>query len=417
MLGGLLLTSCNLNKKYLADDQAFLYDNNLRIISDYPVPNKSDLQENLNNLYRQKETPTTIFGLPRHNFYYRMQKKMKKDPDNPEWKEDKFRERLQRSKPEIYDSTKAQTTTEDFEKYMGLRGYRFASASYKTKIQDKEAYVTYTVDAGPRLILDSVLVVAQDSSIQTLLDQHRHDTKWPHGSALDIELYRAEVSRLTRILQNNGYALIDETNFSAMEVDTSGTRSKGFLRLRNPTDSTFHQQYYVGSVTLYTDYDNARNPTLFDTTVNEILYKLPDEPVFTIKPEVFDDKIFLRPGELTQLDNYNQTFRGLSRMEIIRFVNGNGAVNTVDGDSSLIDYTFQLSRNLKIPFEGNIELNYSNLAALQRRSLLGTALSVNYRDLNTFRGAEVLNLNLETGFEFNFFRPGFGEPGRITEQF
>src|SRR5690606_34257874 len=46
---------------------------------------------------------------------------------------------------------------------------------------------------------------------------------------------------------------------------------------------------------------------------------------------------------------------------------------------------------------------YSNIASVQRRSLFGAALSTNYRDVNFLRGAEVFNVNLEGGFEFDFF--------------
>jgi outer membrane protein assembly factor BamA len=69
-----------------------------------------------------------------------------------------------------------------------------------------------------------------------------------------------------------------------------------------------------------------------------------------------------------------------------------------------IDYTFYLNRNKKINFDINGELTYSNVASEQRRSLFGTSFSSTYRDRNIFGNAEVLDINMQLGFEFNFFR-------------
>jgi outer membrane protein assembly factor BamA len=53
-------------------------------------------------------------------------------------------------------------------------------------------------------------------------------------------------------------------------------------------------------------------------------------------------------------------------------------------------------------------VTYSNIAA-GKKSLFGVSFSTDYRDLNTFHGAEVFNLNLEAGFEFNFNKPIVGQ--------
>ncbi len=396
----MLLLSCN-SKKYLKPDQSFLYKNSLTLKSRYPIPNKSELKTNLNTLYRQQQTKGLI---PRHTFYYQYQRSLEKHPDRKKWSE----ERLVRNRPVIHDSLKARQTCLDFEKYLALRGYRHAHASYRAQTQNKETTVYYHVDPGPRLYIDTLLTIASDTSLQRILDDHAENRLMKNGSPLDIDLFNQEKRRMVRILQNQGYATFDENFVSPLEVDTSGHRVKAIMRILNPSDSTFHLRYYIGDVSVYPDYDLTRSQRYLDTTIRQVRYFLPDSLHFSLKPEVLQRNFFLVPGHLSRREDLERTIRNLTRIEIVRFVNPVASIDTTDGKREL-DYNVFISRNKKIDFQGSVELTYSNVAASKSRSLFGTSASVNYRDRNTFRGAEVLNVNLETGLEFNFIEKQQGE--------
>ena len=108
----LFLLSCN-SKKYLKEDQSFLFANKTSIKSKHKVQNKSLLYEGLISNYQQKETKT-IFGIPRHTFYYQYIERKKRKPNSKDWTE----ERLIKNKPVIFDTLKAELTTEDFERYL-----------------------------------------------------------------------------------------------------------------------------------------------------------------------------------------------------------------------------------------------------------------------------------------------------------
>src|SRR5690606_19311462 len=120
----------------------------------------------------------------------------------------------------------------------------------------------------------------------------------------------------------------------------------------------------------------------YDTTANGILYKLNDKPEFTLRQDVIDRNIFVRTGKIARLSDLEKTRQALTRMSLIRYVTPIASVDSTDVDTPRIDYIFQLVRNLKLQNDGTAELTYSNIAAEQRRSLFGAALSFNYRDLN-----------------------------------
>lgn len=401
ILLGFVLTSCN-SKKYLTDDQSFLFENKIRIKSDHKVDDAPDLKEKLTTLVAQRKTRTPFF-IPRHVFYYQYQERLKRHQANPdkrkgfkEWSEEK----LQKNKPVIYDSIKANETVEKFEKYLALRGYRNARASYNSKTSDKLTTVYYTANPGARLYIDTMLFMANDSSIQHIIESNLKNTHIPPGSPLDLELFNREKVRLAGIMQNEGYALFDESFIPPLEVDTSGGRVKAIMRILNESDSSLHKKYYVGTVTIIPDYLSTDTSYVYDTVVADVRYLL-RQPKFTLKPEAIDRNLFMHKGDLARRDNFTQTLKSLSRMEVIHFVRPTTNVDTSAIDTPRINYSFYLSRNKKISTLYGAELTYASLS-LQGRSLLGTAANFNYRDLNLLKGAEILSIAGEGGIEFNF---------------
>jgi hypothetical protein len=393
-----LFSSCN-SKKYLSENQSFLYSNKTTIKSDYKVDNKSGLYDALQTLYRQPETKTVI-GIPRHTFYYKYIERRKRKPDSKEWSEEK----LIKNRPVIFDSLKAQLTADDFDRYLALRGYRYAQSTYKTKTSDKQTIVNYHVNPGPRIYIDSFLIIADDTALQRIVDSVPTLGLITAGSPLDIDLYTQERSRIVRLIQNEGYATFDESYIPQLEVDTAMNRVKVIMRILNPSDSTYHIKYYNGNITVYPDYDAKLSKTFYDTLVNGVTYKLPDSLYFTLKADVIERNLYLRKGFLNRKDDLEKTLKGLFRIDLISFVDYPSIIDTSDKEIPKINYVFYLSRNKKISLGANAELTYANIATV-KKSLFGIAMSVNHRDLNTFRGGEVLGLNLESGFEFNFVKP------------
>jgi hypothetical protein len=407
-----LLTSCN-SKKYLKEGESFLRDNKIVLKSDDKIDDAPGLKEKLATLYRQRETRGII---PRHVYYYRYQERMRRDSirrleaeakgvvikARKRWSE----ERLIRNRPVIHDSVKAQLTTETFEIYLNQRGYRSAEATFRAKTIDKETWVTYLVDPGPRLYIDTFIIATSDSSLRRIVDRGLDESFFKENSPLDIELYNKETARLVDDFQNEGYARLDETYIAPLEVDTAGGYVRATMPIRNENDSILHKKYYVGDITIYPDYNLSDTSMLFDTVIRNITYITP-EPDLTLKPEAIERNLFLKEGELTRADNLRQTLKNLSRMELIKFVTQNPVVDTAGLDSialltPTIDYTFYFTRNKKIGAGANVEVTYASVSFQTRRSLIGTAASINYRDLNLFKGAEILNLNMNGGVEFNF---------------
>ncbi len=354
--------------------------------------------EALQSVYRQRETKSSL-GFPRHVFYYNYQKKIARKPNAKKWDE----ERIIKNRPVIYDSLKAIQTETDLTKYLALRGYRSATTTFKAKTRNKKTKVIYSIDLGPRIFVDSLRIIAEDSTLQQIIDAHHQSAFVPTESPLDVQIYSQEKVRLARLIQNQGYATFDETYIQPIEVDTANNQVVAVMRIANPTDSTYHKKFKVGQVTVFPDYSTVDQRPMEDTVINQIRYFVPDRDMFTLKPDMVERNLFIRSGEWTNSDKLERTRKNLSRIELIRFVSPSALIDTSDAEFPSVDYTFYLTRNKKINFDLSGELTYSKIAAQNRRSVFGTSFSTNYRDRNIFGKAEVLNVSMELGFDFNFF--------------
>jgi outer membrane protein assembly factor BamA len=122
---------------------------------------------------------------------------------------------------------------------------------------------------------------------------------------------------------------------------------------------------------------------------------------------MIERNLFVRSGALTNTDHLERTRKNLARIELIKFVSPAALIDTLETSIPTVDYSFYLTRNKKINFDLSGEITYSNInVASQSRSslsLFGTSFSTSYRDRNIFGKAEVLNVNMELGFDFNFF--------------
>ena len=160
-------------------------------------------------------------------------------------------------------------------------------------------------------------------------------------------------------------------------------RVKVIMRILNPTDSTYHIKYYNGNITVYPDYDAKLSKTFYDTIVNGVTYKLPDSLYFTLKADVIERNLYLRKGFLNRKEDLEKTLKGLFRIDLISFVDYPAIIDTSDKEIPKINYVFYLGRNKKIAQGANAELTYANIATV--KIIFGIAMSVNHRDLNTFK--------------------------------
>lgn len=314
--------------------------------------------------------------------------------------ESKIRQKIGEA-PVIYDSTLNDNSVELMNKYLQNRGYYDNVVSVTPKIRKKRAKMTFNIDKKEQYIVSKFSHFISDKSIEAIFISDSSKAEIKVNDAFDIEKLKKERIRVERLLKNNGYYKFSR-EYVVFEVDTFKDSKTAELNLiiKNPTSNYLntdsivesnHQTYSIKKVVVRMDFD-ARNPLNKngDTTIV-------DDMVFIdLEGEKFNKKAisritYIRPGQLYNLKNQEETYRNLSALRVFSYVSIQYQKDFFSSGNELIatiDLNPRKKKSLTIETEGTN--NGGNL---------GINGSVNFQNNNTFKGAEILNVSFNGGLE------------------
>ncbi|MFN7326482.1 MAG: hypothetical protein ACK5SQ_07855, partial [Chitinophagales bacterium] len=390
LLFSLLLISCNVTKHLDSDKGERLLIKNA---VEFKAENRISLSERTSLGYEtsglfKQPTNTSLWGLRMNlNAYY-----WSKDTSNTlqKWIFKKVAE-----PPVLYNPDLARLTAENFQNFMRQRGYFDAKCSFTTRNKgNKKIKVQYLLQLGPLYTVHQLEYRCKDTLVQSILEKESDQALIKPGSAVDIRSFEAEKARITALLRNSGYALFVPA-YVEFNGDSTGTKVNVSVQVLTPTDSTNHQQFHIGNVTVFSslvpDLSSIRN----DTTINGIRY-FSNEPKFFVRPRQLDRAIKARPGQLYRLSELENTNKNISTMGAFRFVSVRPQEDTLRKDTININVSFAPADRISIGMDP--DFNYSTSSVT---GLIGGSVNAYFKHRNLFHGAELLSTNLSGNVEFD----------------
>lgn len=390
----LLGSACN-TTKFLQADEQLLKSNSIKFSKDSEIPNKRNLQYELEGFYKQKVN-SRFFLIPREWFYY----KALDSSDSSKFA--LWKKRVIAEEPAVYKETLSIATAEDMETYLQKKGYYEAEVYADENYRRKKAYVTYMVSSGAPLRIDTVIFNSRDAGIQQMLENGQPRTLLRKGEIISESLFEAEKKRLTTYLRNNGYADFDSYYISPIEADTTVVphTAQLYFEVLPPLQSPDHRVFDINQITIFPAYDPTKEVSAYrDSLIEGILFKLDPENDL-VHPEVIARSVYVKPGETYNQEKINRTRSRLGLLGIYKFVRIEEQVNNTD--SNLVNIRIELTPNKKLATDLNFELNYTNRSTTSGSgNLLGIFLGPTFRNRNAFRGAELAITNLSAGLEID----------------
>lgn len=385
-----MLTSCNVTKHLDASKgERLLVRNMLQVKSEKKLTlgAKTALSYELTPLYRQKPNTRNLrFFYTRLWLHYKYKDRKSKFAN---WIMSKQAER-----PAVYDSTLAYRTANNFKNQMRQRGYFRADCSYTPHfIGTKKVSVTYDLNLGPLYTINKIEVVSRDSQVLDIVNMVRPGSNLHPGAPLDGQLFEAEKLRISAELKNRGYVYFIP-QFIVFTGDSSGTKADVRMELLPFNDSTMHKTYTIGKIEVYSGVVPEVTGVRTDTTINGV-YFAGVERKFFVRPDRVYKTIAIRPGQLYNQSDFDQTLRNLNSLGVYRFVSVRPVQDTTQDGK--MDVTIGLSPNERFSIGYGFDFNYSTLNG----GLIGMSpyLSVNNRNL--FSGAENLRSTINYNIEFD----------------
>ncbi len=278
-------------------------------------------------------------------------------------------------KPVIYDSLKAEKARASMENAARNMGYLQARVKLEEQKHKFKLKALYDIHAGERYYVSEIEEDIQDSTIRHITDSTRSDSRLYAGMPFDVNELEQELTRIDKLLRNNGYYQFNK-GFIHYEADTTGGNRNVWLKMTienfytaGQPERSRHLQYHIKSVDFQTDSLLKRRP---------------------IRDNVLKAKSLIIPGDLYSERRVQDTYANLATMGAV--LSSNIQMNVNGEDSTALDATITVLTSKPNTF--NAELEGTNSSGD-----LGAAVSLSYQNRNLMKGSELLNLKVRGAYE------------------
>lgn len=389
---GISICSCNVTKHLdSGKGERLLIKNSLKIKGDKRIGygKRLALSYETSGLFKQQPNSVWVGFRPKLSAYYQYKDRTGKFAN---WVNKKFAE-----PPTTYSEELAQKTATNFQNYMRKKGYFDASCSYETKFKGvHKAKTTYSLQLGSIYTIKSAAYVSRDTPVLEILKVIEDESFIKPGAPVDAGLFDSEKVRITTALRNQGYAAFIP-GYIEFNGDSTNKDVKVVVEILTPSDSTNHQRYIFGKVTVFSSLVPEVNVIRLDTDLKGIRY-FSNEPKFYIKPKHLDRIIKTRPGELYKSGSIDRTNRNLNALNAFKYIAVRPRPDSLNRELMNIDISYSPADRISYGIDPDINYSTSTSAT---GSLIGASVNAYYRQRNLFHGAEMLSVNLSGNVEFD----------------
>lgn len=333
-------------------------------------------------------------------------------------------------RPSAFHPDKVRLSATNMRFLMNNVGYRKSTVSFDTLVKrkkdQKRVTTTFSVTPGPLYTIDTSTYLFNDTILQSIAVSAAKDAVIKKGSAFDYDMVDQEISRLTDVLQNNGFykiakediiveadtnivsllnASLDPISFALVAAAAKVKPPSAHLtfRLRENIDSSHMVQYEIGSVLVYPDLTAEEADSVS-------IDRWPDSSQVSIIPlhnsfneNFIKSNIVLRPGAPFNRQDYSKTLNNFNKLGSWQNISINAAADDTTGKINYILKLLPAKRQFfSVDLEGSSIINTSQLIQVGS-GRVGLATNFTLRNRNIGKRAIQLENSLRTGVEFNNF--------------
>ena len=377
------LSSCSMTK-YVPENQYLL--KKVKIKASIPDVNNEELKSYL------RQTPNnTILGFwPLKLGFYNAS-----GNDSTKWG-NRWLRRIGEP-PVIYDSLKTVLGCDEIEKVIYNKGYLNANVTSQTTFRKRHANVTYTIKEGEPYRLRHYFITIPDSAINETLSR-RANASIKSGELFDIDKLNADREQVARILRNRGYFnfrkellfFYVDSALNTNEIDAELSIQPQYLDNDSALQIIFTKKK-VENVSIFAlkDNDIANISKIdLDTVFKNNFHIIYNPKNKAFRPQAIANKISIRPDSYYSDFAVERTYSHLNSLSAAKYVN----ITFNENSRGNLDAQIILTQNKPHTISAEIEGTYSG-------GDLGVGAAIGYKNNNIFRGSEILNVNINGGYE------------------
>lgn len=278
-------------------------------------------------------------------------------------------------------------------------GYFDAEATGDTIVKKKKGHAYYTLHPGIAYRINEVKFEFDSSAVGKSITDLETSTLLRPGHRFNLEMVKGERLRIDAVLKENGYYYFSP-DLLIVEIDSTVGDHKlnMYVTMKDQVKTQLLKPYIIDDIYIYPNYKiNSKNN---DTShLNRNLYKgyYIIDPQKKFKPSLFPDILRFDSGDVYNRSDHNKTLSRLINLDVFKFVKNRfeESPNT-EGDTGRLNTYYYLTplpkKSLRAEIAGNTKSN----------DYIGTVLTVTFRNRNTFKRAEHLDIYANVGSEVQY---------------
>lgn len=266
---------------------------------------------------------------------------------------------------------------------------------FETSEKKRTARLTYISHIHEPYPVKDLSIAVTDENVARLIGGSSEKSLVKPGRWYNLDVLRAERIRIDALLKDNGYFYFNP-DYLLFRADTSETNhSVGLkLTLKDSVPDEALTVYRIRKVLIDEDYSLTGEASEIpaDTVKFQDTEFLVNDSVMKIRPKELLRSVLLRKNEVFSRQNHNITLNRLMSLDNFKFVR----IKFSDSDTTAtgyLDVTIYLTPMPKRTFKAEMDL------VSKSNSYTGPRMNLSMQNKNTFRGAELLKLNMAGSFE------------------
>lgn len=392
----LLLTAinaCNITKNVPPDDKLY---------TGSKVKAKGKLDKDIKELLENTVTPrpnTSFLGIKYRLLLYNLIK----EPKKPKGFFYKVKHKWGEA-PVLLSQVSPRATMLRFNNQLFGNGYLrpVITSQINTKKQNR-ASIQYNVEAGDRYSIDSIVFPSDSSAVSRLMMLSSQQTLFKKGDYFNLAVMAAERERIDQYLKTKGYYYFVPDNLIIKTDTLHQGKAHVYVSLKPGVPPASVEPWRLGEIYIYGNYTLERDSAITrQKGRKEKNYTIVDRRE-SYRSIVYDKAISLKTGQLYNRNRHSLSIERLMNLNTFRFVRMGfiARKDTSRSDSTLRDTTKNIldtrifltparKQNLRLELSGNTKSN----------NFVGSELSLNYRNVNLLKGAEILEIKVTGGFDW-----------------
>ncbi|WP_421827802.1 BamA/TamA family outer membrane protein [Larkinella sp.] len=396
----LILTGCHVARHIPPGEKLYVdTEINVQVDSTVSKTEKGQIETALADMARPKPNKR-LFGYPYKVGLYYLMGEPKKEKGFRAW----FRRKA--GEPPVFASAKALSSNALI--WMGFlenEGYFRSTVSGSLKEDGYQATGVYQVQVQPRYYIDSVAFLMDSTSLRKPMVEVRKRSLLKKDNPYRFELIKLERERITQALQRQGFFYFQPDYLAVLADSALGKhRTRLYLAIKPETPPAALLPYSIRDIYVYPNYSLSSNTTQTDTSENQAVKfgKLNIvDPAGIYNPKLFRDIIALQPGKRYNSRAQDQTLSRFINVGSFKFVR-NRFEASQQGDSAVLDVHYFLTpypkKSARLEIAGTSRSN----------NLVGSQLSLNWRNRNVFGRSDLFTISANAGIEFQVGARGQG---------